>query len=124
LTQACKICDLHPLLLDWVDKLLLEKHSLQEIIRRLNTHGLNIDYQTVQDHKKHRESASVHRMHIQMGSRKQEPMSILQKLDKYKRQLKEFESWIKAESNPPLEAENAYAVLHAEVMRLELLLKS
>jgi hypothetical protein len=92
----------------------------------LNAHSINVDIQAVQKHEElaHQESAIVHRMHISTGSRKQEPMSFLERLEKSKRQLKDLENWIKAEKNPPLEAENAYAMLYAEVMRMELLRKS
>ena len=89
----------------------------------LNAHGINIDYQTVQKHAK-RAHQDSRRHRISLGFEKGEPMSFLERLEKSKHQLKDLENWIKAEKNPPLEAENAYVMLYAEVMRMELLRKS
>ena len=124
LTRVCKICVLHPFLLDWVEKLVSSGYNLREVTRRLNAHGLNISYQTVQKHKKHKDSAHDKRISQEMGFGKQEHISILQNFKNIKRQRKELESWIKAESNPPLEATNAYIKLCAQIMQWEMTLRS
>lgn len=119
MTRVCKICELHPFLLGWVEGLIGMGLSLREVAETLNEHGLKISYQTVRRHKLHMDLESKIERLKRKVERYKRGKPLEEQVLRYRNQRAQLKSWIDTEQNPPREALDAYSRLDDEIKLME-----
>jgi hypothetical protein len=118
MTRICKICQLHPFLLRWVEQLIKKSFSLRTISSTLKDHGIIVSYQSVNRHKKHMDLESkIQRLAWKIERWKKRKPTPIETLEELQRQRDEFKRWLSAEQNPSREALDAYSRLEEKIMR-------
>lgn len=98
MTRVCKICDLHPFLQRWAERLIGIGLPLRQVAEKIQEHRIDVSYQGVNRHKKHMpRPEKIKRLKKEFERLKRRSPSTHETLNRFKKQRTQIESWIKAE---------------------------